>query len=112
MCSSARGPAMTPSFVTWPTRTSTKPRRLARRISSCAAPRTWLTVPGALSKVSRYMVWIESTTTRPGASTRVERGDEVAHAAGGGQQHRTLGNPKALGAQPNLIDRLLAGDVG
>ena len=42
----------------------------------------------------------------------VERGDDVAHAAGGGQQHRALGDPKALGAQPNLIDRLLAGDVG
>ena len=38
---------------------STKPRRLARPISSCAAPRTWLTVPGALSSVSRYIVWIE-----------------------------------------------------
>jgi hypothetical protein len=51
------------------------------------------------------MVWIERVVP-------VERGDDVAHAAGGGQQHRALGDTKALGAQPNLIDRLLAGDVG
>src|SRR6266849_6236877 len=47
-----------------------KPRRLARRMSSCAAARTWLTVPGALSSVSRYMVWIESMTTICGRSSR------------------------------------------
>src|SRR5260221_10801520 len=68
MCSSTRGPAISPSLVTWPTSTTTKPRRLASPISSCAAPRTWLTVPGALSSVSRYIVWIESITTRSGAS--------------------------------------------
>src|SRR5438132_522634 len=43
------------------------PRRFASPISSWAAPRTWLTVPGALSSVSRYIVWIESITTRSGA---------------------------------------------
>src|SRR5260370_1103539 len=70
MCSSTRGPAMTPSLVTWPTRMTVKPRRLARRMSSCAAARTWLTVPGPLSSVSRYMVWIESMTTICGRSSR------------------------------------------
>ena len=66
MCSSTRGPAISPSFVTWPTSTTVMPRRLARPISSCAAPRTWLTVPGELSSVSRYIVWIESMTTTSG----------------------------------------------
>ena len=42
----------------------------------------------------------------------VERGDDVAHAAGGGQQHGAVGDTQTLGAQPNLIDRLFAGDVG
>src|SRR5437899_1360524 len=68
MCSRTRGPAISPSFVTCPTSTTTKPRRLARPINSCAAPRTWLTVPGALSSVSRYIVWIESMMTRSGGA--------------------------------------------
>ncbi len=37
------------------------PRRivLAKRISACAEPRTWVTVPGATSTMSVHMVWIE-----------------------------------------------------
>ena len=72
MCSSTRGPAMTPSLVTWPTRISTNPRCLATRINSCAAPRTWLTVPGALSSVSRYIVWIEFDDHQAGRVDTVE----------------------------------------
>ena len=55
-----------PSLVTWPTRMTAAPERLAKRISACAAPRTWVTVPGADSTVSVHMVWIESMTTRRG----------------------------------------------
>ena len=36
------------------------PHRLAKRISACAAPRTWVTVPGADSMASVHMVWMES----------------------------------------------------
>ncbi len=66
MCSTTRGPASVPSLVTWPTRNSTNPRRFASRISSCAQARTWLTVPGAESRLSRYIVWIESMITTSG----------------------------------------------
>ena len=63
ICSSTRGPAMLPSLVTWPTSTSAVPRSLAKRISSCALARTWLTVPGAPSIKSECIVWIESITS-------------------------------------------------
>ena len=49
MCSSTRGPAIPPSLVTWPTRMTEVPRRLAKVVSSCAVARTWLTEPGAAS---------------------------------------------------------------
>ena len=42
------------------------PERLAKRMSACAAPRTCVTVPGALSTMSVHMVWMESMTTRRG----------------------------------------------
>ena len=68
MCSSTRGPAMAPSLVTWPTRNSTHPDSLAKRISRAAASRTWDTEPGAEAMSGRYMVWMESTTHTWGSS--------------------------------------------
>ena len=52
MCSSTRGPAMAPSFVTWPTSTTAVPVSFARRRKRPAASRTWLTLPGADVKSS------------------------------------------------------------
>ena len=74
MCSTTRGPAIWPSLVTWPTRITAAPECLAKRISAWAAPRTWVTVPGADSTASVHMVWIESMTTRRG----VARSESVA----------------------------------
>ena len=70
MCSSTRGPAIWPSLVTWPTRSTALPRCLAKRISAWAAARSWVTVPGACSSPSTHMVWIESTISRSGACGR------------------------------------------
>jgi hypothetical protein len=59
------------------------PRRLAKRMSSCAQARTWLTVPGAASMESDQTVWIESITKRlhqqrgladPGVAADQQRG--------------------------------------
>jgi hypothetical protein len=47
-----------------------------------------------------------------GSAGGIERSDDVAHAAGRGEPHRPVGDTEPLGAQPHLIDRLLAGDVG
>src|SRR3546814_3509470 len=68
---------MVPSLVTWPTRRSAKPRRLARRMSSDAEARTWATVPGAESSTSTYMVWMESTTTTSGGVRSEEHTSEL-----------------------------------
>ena len=46
------------------------------------------TVPGAQSSVSRYIVWIESITTRSGGVAAVEAGEDVAHVGGRGELHR------------------------
>jgi hypothetical protein len=64
MCSSTRGPAMLPSLVTCPTSISAKPCVFAARISSNAAARTCVTLPGAESTPSVHIVWIESITTK------------------------------------------------
>ena len=40
-----------------------------------------------------------------------ERGEDVLDAGLGGEQHRRVGEPEPLGAEPDLGDRLLAGDV-
>ena len=44
------------------------PRFLARRTSSAAQLRTWVTEPGPASWASLHMVWIESMTTRSNCS--------------------------------------------
>ena len=59
MCSTTRGPAIWPSLVTWPTRTTAAPVCLAKRIIACAPVRTCVTVPGADSAMSLHSVWIE-----------------------------------------------------
>ena len=68
ICSTTRGPAIWPSLVTWPTSMIAAPLALAKRISACAEPRTWLTVPGVDSIASLHIVWIESMTTSCGRS--------------------------------------------
>ncbi len=55
-----------------------KPRDFATRMSSAEQLRTWATVPGAESRLSRYSVWMESITTTSGASGRLEARDDVA----------------------------------
>ena len=64
------GPAIEPSLVTCPTRTTAIPSPLANSISRTAASRTWPTLPAAPSSSSTVAVWIESTTTRAGRADR------------------------------------------
>ena len=86
------------------------PRCLAMRVSCAAHSRTCDTLPGAEVIASVYMVWIESTTTISGCS-RVERGDDRLELHFGEQRHRRVDQRQPLGAQRDLLDRLLAGDV-
>ena len=65
-CSSTRGPAIEPSFVTWPTITVVMLRVLATRIRAAATSLTWVTPPGTPSMPEAPIVWIESTTSSVG----------------------------------------------
>ena len=66
-CSSSRGPAMVPSFVTWPTRTVVIPFSLAVRMRLAATSRTWLTPPAIPSTSVDCRVCTESTITSSGS---------------------------------------------
>ena len=57
---------MKPSLVMCPMSSTGTPLRLAKRRSSAATSRIWLTEPGADSTASLYMVCTESTTIRSG----------------------------------------------
>ena len=112
MCSTTRGPAIWPSLVTWPTRITATPRFLARRTSSEAQARTWVTEPGPASCASLHMVWMESITTRSKCS-RLQAVDDVAQAPS--RRPASPGRrpgPSAGRAAADLFDGFLAGDVG
>jgi hypothetical protein len=68
MCSRSRGPAIWPSFVTWPTSTTAQPDSLAKRTRSAAELRNWLGDPGVEGIASLAIVWMESTTRQAGRS--------------------------------------------
>ena len=111
MCSSTRGPAMAPSLVTWPTSTSAKFAGLGQPDQLEAAARTCVTVPGALSIASSHMVWIESITTSaasPACSRLAAMSRRLIAAASSSGR---VGHAQPAGAQADLLDGFLAGDV-
>ena len=109
-CSRTRGPAIEPSLVTWPTRTVVMLRVLATRISAAATSLTWVTPPGTPSTSAAPMVWIESTTSRLGPDL-LDVGEHRAEVGLGGEVELVVDAAGAVGAQPDLGGRLLAGDV-
>ena len=80
-------------------------------MSACADARTWVTVPGAELARSVHSVWIESRMTRAGGAAVAEGGENVLDAGFGGELDRGVGEAEAFGAQPDLGNRFLAGDV-
>ena len=112
MCSTTLGPAIWPSLVTWPTRTTAAPRCLAKRTSACARPRTWVTEPGAgfvrvgpqrLDRIDDD----EIGALRLARAWRGCRATLVSAASATGASAR----PMRLGAQADLRGRLLAREV-
>ncbi len=65
-CSTARGPARSPSLVTWPTRRSGTPLDLARRVRRSTQARTWARLPAGWASSGSETDCSESTTTRAG----------------------------------------------
>ena len=78
MCSSTRGPAIEPSFVTWPTRKTGTSVVFAKAISRPATSRTCDTLPGALPSSGRNSVWIESMASAQGFSLVASSSTRVA----------------------------------
>ena len=66
MCSSTLGPAIAPSFVTWPTMKTAVPVVFATRVKKDVASRTWLTLPGAEAISGQYIVCMESIIKNAG----------------------------------------------
>ena len=87
------------------------PDFLAKRISACALPRTWVTVPGADSTMSVHMVWIESITISrgvlPSDSVAMMSSTEVSAAS----STAAVAQAEPLGAQAYLRHRFFTGDV-
>ena len=65
-CSTARGPARSPSLVTWPTRSSGAPVDLAMRVRRSTQVRTWARLPAGWPSSGSETDWSESTTTSAG----------------------------------------------
>ena len=88
-CSTARGPARSPSLVTWPTRRSGTPVDLAMRVRRSTQVRTWARLPAGWPSSGSETDWSESTTTRAGrcrstaASIASTSGPSMARRFGG-----------------------------
>ena len=78
-----RGPAIEPSFVTWPTMRTAMPRSFATRMRADATSRTWVTPPAAPSTADDETVWTESRTSSSGrtSSTWPSTADRSVSAA-------------------------------
>ena len=111
ICSTTRGPAIWPSLVTWPTRMMAAPDLLAKRISACAEPRTWVTVPGADSTVSVHMVWIEFDDDQPRRLAFRQCGDDVLDRGFRRKLDRGVAQSQSLGAQTHLRHCFLTRDI-
>ncbi len=69
-CSSARGPATSPSLVTWPVMTTPMPSSLAMPTRASVQFRTCATPPGIWAAEGSRTAWMESTARRNGARAR------------------------------------------
>jgi hypothetical protein len=99
---------MTPSLVTWPTRMTVKPRRLARRMS-CGAHLAHR-AGRAVERVEIHgLDRIDDDDLR--AVLAVERRRDVADAGRRRQLDRRARDGEALGTHAHLVDRLLARNI-
>ena len=110
MCSSTRGPAMAPSFVTCLTSTKATSAAFASWIS-----RSWMPDPchgagrAARSHEPHRLDRIDHHQRR--VAGRGQAGSDVAQVDCGGELERRVLDAEAAGAQPGLLDGFLAGDV-
>ncbi len=91
-----RGPATTPSFVTWPTINIDTCRLLASFIRTLVASLTCPGLPGACPASSLYIVCIESIITMPGFISVIA--DETAKRSVSHNMYRLLSKLPSLSA--------------
>ena len=96
--------------MTWPTSTVAMLRVLATRTSAAATSLTWVTPPGTPSTSAAPMVCTESTTSSVGPHL-LDVAEHRAEVGLGGEVELVVHAAGAVGAQPDLGGRLLAGDV-
>ena len=109
-CSSTRGPAIEPSLVTWPTRTVVMLRVLATRIRAAATSLTWVTPPGTPS-VPGGADGLDRVDDQQLGADLLDVGEHGAEVGLGREVELVVDAAGAVGAQPDLGGRLLAGDV-
>ncbi len=97
-CSTARGPAGSPSLVTWPTTRSGTPLDLARRVRRSTQARTCARLPAGCASAGSDTDWRESTTTSAGrcASTAAT----IASMSGPSRASRCAGTRPSRVARP------------
>ena len=96
--------------MTWPTSTVVMLRVLATRIRAAATSLTCVTPPGTPSMPEAPIVCTESTTSRRRPDL-LDVGEHRAEVGLGGEEQLVVDAAGAVGAQPHLGGRLLAGDV-
>ena len=110
-CSSSRGPAIVPSLVTWPTRSTGRLRSLETRMRVDATSRTWAGPPASPSEFDE--------ARRSARSRRSRAADRPVRSAPGstaevhlrGEEQRRLQSAGARRAHAHLVDRLLGADI-
>ena len=110
-CSSTRGPASAPSLVTWPTSTVARPAVLGLAHEPVGAlAHLGRPSPAPSPSSGSYTVWIESTT-RTSGRTSSTCGEHVGQVRLGEQPQAVGDSVRAARPAPDLLARLLGGDV-
>ena len=85
--------------------------RLAKRISSAAEPRTWVTVPGRRVEGLRPHGLNRIDDQKPGRNALRQRCHDVLDRGFGSDFDQRVGQPKPFRAQPDLRHRFFARDI-
>ena len=107
-CSTARGPARSPSLVTCPTRSSGTPLDFAMRVRRSTQARTWARLPAGWASSGSETDWSESTTSSAGwwRSTAASISSDVGPL----QREQVTGHQADARRPPaHLGERLLGG---
>ena len=102
-CSTARGPAMSPSLVTWPTSRSGTPLDLAMRVRRSTQVRTWARLPAGWPSSGSETDCNESTTTSAGRCRSTAA--SIASTSGPSMARRFRGTGPMREARPRTWAR-------